>query len=338
MTNRGRERAVPPAVEIIQPARPILAGWQESIDPGQSLKRILSLHSPLVSGRSHWHVRSLGRDEIPENDSDSICVQVGRCCVRITEILASPAPGEPEWLELRLDEEVEEAALGLTLDVRGQFLFLEDRLPVSAPCIALVVEDSAQMIVAYPGLDPALLWSYRGSWPRLRNGTRGGGIADTIRVRNAEGCVLEVALPGPAPAAGVSLERVEADLPEGSAVWTPCSAPDGSTPGRDPSFGYRSSGDAPLRVRPRVVIPGSSPCVIEGSVGENPAEVRLTVVDLHGRTIRCLMRDLWVMGRLVAEYRVVRPGVYFAILEIDRAGGTPQVWRAAVAVAPGEGP
>jgi hypothetical protein len=175
----------------------------------------------------------------------------------------------------------------------------------------------------------------------LRNGGKDGAVSDTIRLSDPDGCVTEVAMPGASPALGVSLERLEADLPEGPAAWIPCTDPHGATPGRDGTIRNVQLGGDRLKISPRIVSPGSSTCLITGSVGSIPGEVRLDLLDLHGVPVRCLMREAWVAGQLVAAWdgrdesgQAVKPGIYVAVLDVSRSGGRLERLRAAVAVTP----
>lgn len=342
--NRGRGGMIPPTVELVTPGRSFLVGWVDTVGPGVSTTKVLPLPSPATSGRMVWYAGLLGGDEVPENDQDSLQVLVGEGPVRITEILAAPLPGEPEWVEIQLGAPDGERFEQLVLDVRGRQVRLAPRSSGPKTRLGIVVEDSTALLAAYPDLDPEIVWSHEGGWPRLRNGSRGDAVSDTLRILSGDRCVLEVALPGPTPGEGISLERIESGIPEGPSAWVPCSDPRRSTPGRFGPANGLTIGDDPLRVRPRVLRPGMRDCVIEGSVGRTPGEVALRIVDLQGRSIRSLMEGVWVAGPLVAAWdgrdesgAIVRPGVYFAVMEVVRADKGRDAWRAALAVAPSEG-
>jgi len=341
LDNRGVETRTPPLTEVIEGRRSILVGWTSVVEPGSSAEETLLLDAPADTGRATWLARILQRDQVPENDSDSLRLRVGHGPVRIVEILASPLVGQPEWIELRADGPAGRLIAGLVLDAHGRRIELAPRRIDAETRIGLVVEDSAAMRTQFPNLSPSTIWSHKGAWPRLRNGGRGGGISDSLRLIGSDGLVCEIALPGPAPGRGVSLERLAADLPEGPGCWVPCGEPGGSTPGRDSeASASRLAGEA-FAVRPRAVRPGESVCTFEGSVGSRPGEVRLDLFDLSGRPIRCLLRDLWAAGQVVATWngkdemdRAVAPGLYVAVLEIARGSGDVERHRVAVAVAP----
>ncbi len=342
--NLGTESGFAPSAEIDDGTRAITLGWDQECRPGEMLERFVSLEAPVDSGRITLRARLLARDPVPENDSDSITAQVGIGAIRITEILASPRAGGPEWIEV-LARTPESAVLsGYYLFVRGRAIRLLPRAISESTRIGIVTEDSARMCSLYPGLRPAAIWRHAGSWPRIRDGEESGAISDSISIRGGDGVIEEIALPGAAPGAGVSLERIGADLTEGPTAWVPCSDPSGSTPGRIAGT-VRIPDGAALSIHPRIVHPGSVGCEIEGGVGDDPGEVRLILLDLSGREVRCLLRGIWVAGSVSAVWDGrdelggdAPPGVYVAVLEIARKGKGIERRRAALAVAPGTEP
>jgi hypothetical protein len=345
VANLGREERIPPSVAIADAGRIVWAGWSESVAPGAAAEQLVTLIAPPDTGRFVWCAKIGADDEVPENDADSLSLRAGPGCLRITEIMADPGPESCEWIELRLDGEDGRSISGRALDVRGHRASLAERATSLQGRYAVVAEDSVKMRLRYPHLLASAIWPYEGSWPRLRNGDRSGGISDTLLVRGPDGIVEEIALPGPAPAAGVSLERLEADIPEGPAAWVPCADETGATPGRaGPGVGIAPLAGG-LRVHPRIVRPGSTACLIEGSIGNAPGEVRLSIHDLNGVSVRCLLQGVLATGKVLASWdgrdesgRAVDPGIYVAVIEIERKGGVIDRLRAALAVEPGESP
>ncbi len=345
VANLGREERIPPSVAIVDAGRVIWAGWSESVVPGSAAEQLVMLLAPPDTGRFVWRAKLGANDEVPENDADSLSLRAGPGCLRITEIMADPGPESCEWIELRLDCKEGRSIPGRALDVRGHRANLTVRAISPQGHYAVVAEDSVKMRLRYPDLPASAIWPYEGSWPRLRNGDRSGGISDTLLVRGPGGIVEEIALPGPAPSAGVSLERLEADIPEGPAAWVPCADETGATPGRAGPGGGIAPMAGGLEIHPRIVRPGSTPCLIEGSVGNAPGEVRLSVHDLNGVSVRCLLHGVLATGKVLASWdgrdesgRIVDPGVYVAVIEIERKGGMIDRLRAALAVEPGEAP
>ncbi len=344
VTNLGMEIGLPPQVELDDVQRPILVGWDGTVAPGETMERAVVLTAPSIEGTVLWRACLVPSDPVPENDCDSVCVQVGVGEVRLTEILARPDTEGCEWLELGIEAPEGTRVEGLILDVRGRSIRLAPRRIDAATRIGLVTADSVVMRLRYPDVREGAFWSYEGAWPRLRDGRRGEGIADTLRIVSESGCVVEVALPGPAPAPGVSLERIDAEISEGPSAWTPCTDSDGATPGREAiHHGVRSRIDR-LRASPRVIHPGGSSCRIEGTVGSEPGEVDLDLFDIQGRAVRSLIDDTWVAGSLFATWdgldahgRAVTPGIYVVVLEVRRSDGHDERIQAPVAVAPGEG-
>lgn len=339
--NRGTREASAPSVGLDDGVREILIGWDETIAPDGVVEEPILVDLPADSGRIVIRARILSQDSIPENDADSVAVRVGVGPVRITEILASPQTGGSEWVEVRSNRPAGATLDGYDLLVRGKAIRLHPPEVSESTRVGLVVEDSLWMRQRYPHLPPCALWPYEGSWPHIRDGQKSGGISDSIRIRASDGTIEEIALPGAAPAPGVSLERIDADLPEGPSAWLPCGDPSGSTPGRIAGSSGWIPGARPLSVNPRIVYPGSNGIVIEGSLGNEPGEVRLTLLDLNGREVRCLMRDIWAVGAVSASWDgrdesgvAVTPGIYVALLEISRKGTGIERRRAGLAVAP----
>lgn len=345
-SNRGTVEGFPPSAEVWDGGRAITVGWEGALAAGGTAEQMIMIDAPPDTGRNLLRARVLSQDEVPENDADSCSMRIGIGPIRITEILARPRENSPEWIEVRANGPDGRTLEGYGLVVRGHAMRLAPRVIGESTRVAVVAEDSLQMRLSYPAIRASEIWSYAGRWQRLRDGERNGAVSDSLRIRAADGTCEEIALPGPAPAQGVSLERVDADLPEGPSAWVPCADPGGSTPTRIGGPAAAGSlADAPISIRPRVVHPGSTACLLEGSVGSAPGEVKLSLWDLNGREVRCLLRGIWASGRVAAAWdgrdesgRDVAPGVYVAILEIARKGMAIKRRRAALAVAPGTGP
>jgi hypothetical protein len=342
VANHGVEVGTPPRVEISDFQRSIQVEWRRSLAPQESETQTIVLDAPPDTGRTTWRARLISADQVPENDSDSLTLRVGAGPVRVSEIMAAPAPGECEWIEVCAAVAEGRLLTGYSIDVRGRSVSLAPRVIDSSNRLCLVVEDSTLMLARYPDLVPAQLWPYQGAWPRLRNGDRSGGVSDTIRLLGPDNLLSDLALPGPAPAQGVSLERAGFDLPEGPSAWVPCGASDRASPGHPGPEGISGALEDPLVVSPRIIHPGFSTCVFEGRLGSRPGEVRLEIADLEGRPVRCLLRGLWAVGKVIATWdgrdesqRTVEPGVYIAILEVTRKTKSTERWRAAIAAAPG---
>ncbi len=344
VANRGVSEGLPPPAEVRDTARAIRVDWVASVRSGGTASQVVLLSAPADTGRAVWRASLLANDQVPENDADSLLLCVGTGPVRISEILASPRDGGCEWIELSISLPDNRIVSGLALDVRGRTIALAPRRVGPATRVAVVAEDSTLLRQGFPDLPAAANWPFEGSWPRLRNGERSAGVSDTLRLRGSDGLVVELALPGPAPAAGVSLERLGVDLPEGPSAWIPCADPAGATPGKAGAAAAAVAA-APadeFHAEPRVIHPATTTCTFACAVGARPGLARLDLFDLAGNEVRCLVRDLWVVGHLLATWdgtdemdRSVAPGVYIAVLEVSRSGGEIQRWRTAVAVAPG---
>jgi hypothetical protein len=345
IVNRGVEPRTPPPVEIADDRRTIEVGWSSTLPPQSAETQAIVLDTPPDTGRAVWRARILAADQVPENDADSLILRIGPGMARVTEIMAAPAPGECEWIEIAVAVPDGKTLSGFRLDVRGHALNLSPRIVGPEGRLGLVVEDSTLMRARYPRLSAAAFWSYEGAWQRLRNGDRSGGVSDTIRLLGPDGLLADIALPGAAPAPGVSLERLGFDLPEGPGAWVPCGAAEHSTPGEAGPEGVSAAPEEPLAVQPRIVHPGLSACLFEGRLGSRPGEVRLEIFDLEGNSVRCLLRGIWAVGKVIASWdgrdesqRNVDPGIYIAVLEVKRGAREIERSRIGVAAAPGSAP
>jgi hypothetical protein len=341
VANQGREVRIPPSVAVEGAARSIWSGWSDPVIPGAFAEQMILLTAPEDTGRFVWRARIVAADEVPENDADSLALRAGAGNVRITEIMADPGAESSEWIELRIDAGEGRTVSGREIDIRGRRIRLGPRTRGPGTRFGIVAEDSAMFLLRFPQIGPECIWQHEGSWPRLRNGDRSGGVSETLLVRAPDGVVEEIALPGPSPSPGVSLERLGGEMPEGPLAWVPCSENGGASPGRAGLVGESVPAADAVAVRPRVVHPGSVACWIEGNVGSAPGEVRLSIHDLHGGSVRCLLRGLYATGKVIATWdgrdelgNAVDPGVYIAVLEVERKGGSVDRHRAALAVAP----
>ncbi len=339
--NLGRSEAEAPAVELRAAEGAIEVRFDRSAPPAAFLEQPVLLRAPDRTGRASIRGSIRGADEVPENDADSIRFQVGAGPLRITEILADPGPQGSEWIEIAIDAERWEGEEGWSLDVRGRRIGLAPRLWRETAPIVILAEDSTLVRARFTDLPAGVFWPYSGGWPRLRNEDGGHGVADSLRLRAPDGVVEEIALPGRAPATGVSLERIEGDLAEGPAVWAPCADRAGATPGRASPhrISVESRQEEILRIEPRRLRPGREACRIEARIGVAAGKCDLTLVDLMGRTVRCLLREVWASGTVIASWdgldesnRAVPPGIYIAHLAVSASGGKPVHHRAAVAV------
>ena len=342
IVNRGVETGTPPPVDVHDSRRAIRVEWGGSLAALESETQAILLDAPPDTGRAVWVARLIDADPVPENDLDSLALRIGTGPIRVSEIMAAPAAGECEWIELCAVDPDGRTLTGYSIDVRGHGVSLAPRVLNASNRLGLVVEDSTLMRARYPDIDPAQFWSHEGAWPRLRNGDRTGGVSDTIRLLGPDHLLSDIALPGGAPTQGVSLERVGFDLPEGPAVWVPCGSPERASPGRAGPEGISEAAGEPLVVSPRIIHPGYSTCVFEGRLGSRPGEVRLEISDLDGRLVRCLLRDFWAVGRVIASWdgrdesqQAVEPGIYIAVLEVSRTASAAERWRVALAAAPG---
>lgn len=345
-SNLGESEAICPAVDLRSDRTVVEVRPDRTVAAGSSIVQPVLLSIPDRQGRGIVRCSLRAADEIPENDSDSLRFSAGPAALRISEILADPGAGGSEWIEIAFDPSAAERGVldgseEWSFDLRGRRIRFKPRAAGVEKGIALLAEDSILVRNRFADLPSGLFWPYEGSWSRLRNDDGGHGISDSLRLRAPDCTVEEIALPGRAPASGISLERLDGDLPEGPGAWVPCADPAGATPGRiSPHLVSSTSGaDAVLSIEPRHLRAGATTCSIEGRVGIAAGKCDLTLVDLTGRTVRCLLRDVWASGILLATWdgrdethRPVPPGIYVAHLSVDRGRGEPEHHRAALAV------
>lgn len=340
LVHRGVRVATPPPVELLANGQSILVGFDEDLPPGSCIRATHLVPAGPDTGVLVVAARTRSSDPIPENDADTLAVRVGRAPLIITEILSAPDWGG-EWIEVGVSGAFEGRRVDtLRLSAHNKSVRLGPRVLPAADERLLVVEDSLAFLARHPGVPIERLWRYEGSWPGLRDGDRRSAVADTVRIVAADGRALEWALPGPAPAPGVSLVRWSLDGPEGPGMWVPCPHASGSTPGDSDPSGRPAAGG--LSVDPSAFRSGESAgCRISAQLGARPGTARLEIVDLRGRLARVLLHDVCVVGRVEATWdgtdergADVEPGVYVAVLRVDEQGGTSKRARAAIAVAP----
>ncbi len=236
----------------------------------------------------HWPLVSPGGAEAPH----AFCGTGADLAV--TEILAAPASGEPEWVEivsratghLRLDRLVLVDAAGTEGALAGDL----------APGERIVLTRDAEEFP--PRWGPVGAVRSVSPWPTLNQTASEGAVAERVEVR-LEARELAVGVVPGRGASGVSWERLSLALPpEDPASWAPSLDESGGTPGRPNSRrGDRvvAAGSGALSVDPQPFRPGrhgAALVIVRGL----PASVRPGV-------------DVWdSAGRLVASLSAWRHG------------------------------
>ena len=239
----------------------------------------------------------------------------------INEIYARPLEGEPEWVEVYHRSSVGAELSGWGLS-DGRATGTADSSIVVGPgefVILQQAENSADVGLRYVTIAP---------WPSLNN------QKDALILYDFYGRVIDsLTYVFPAQAeAGLSLERINPDLPSGDAAnWNLCVDPAGSTPGRQNSiYTPLVPSQSRLNVSPNPFSPDSDGLedftIIQYELPMTVSQVRLTVYDLRGRPIRRLLNNaasgsrrsvIWD-GR-TDDGRILEMGIYIIYLEAVEA-------------------
>ena len=199
--------------------------------PGDSVTTNCSWSAP-GSSMELFAVAQCPGDSFPQDDTLR-CFWNLTGPVVINEIMYSPSPGEPEWLELLNRSQDPVQLLGWTTeDSKDRQVFCQDSLSIPPDSFVLVVPDSAEFRQFWPDVTCPLLQPP--SWPVLNNTAQSGEEwADIVMIRDGQ---LQPQDYVPydddwGASQGISLERIDPDQPgyRGS-NWTGSSS--SATPGR----------------------------------------------------------------------------------------------------------
>jgi hypothetical protein len=179
-------------------------------------------------------------DSFPSNDSTS-CVWNEPGPVIINEIMYSPSPGNPEWVEIVNRSSNPVQLFGWTFeDFRDCFVFCSDSTTIQPDSFAVIVSDSSAFRTIWPDVQCPLLQP--SGWPTLNNTTQQGEEwADILMLRDSPGNVLDYVPYDDdwGGSSGVTLEKLNPDFSGYEASsWTSCSA--GGTPGKSNSCSAES--------------------------------------------------------------------------------------------------
>ena len=179
----------------------------------------------------HFAVAQCSEDQLPEDDTLSCRWNIAGPVV-VNEIMYSPSPGNPEWVEI-LNRSSEAVPLrGWTFeDSKDRQVFCPQELALQPDSFAVITSDSGAFREVWPGLTCPVLQPP--SWPVLNNSTQQGEEwADIVIIRDSTLQVMDY-IPYDddwGGSGGVSLERTGPQLPGYAASsWSGCST--GGTPG-----------------------------------------------------------------------------------------------------------
>ncbi len=170
-------------------------------------------------------------DTFPEDDSLS-CIWNRPGPVLMNEIMYSPAPGNPEWVEIVNGSSDPVQLIGWTFeDSRDRFVFCTDSIVIQPDSFAVLTSDSSAFRNIWPDVHCPLLQP--SGWPSLNNTTQQGEVwADILILRDSSLCAVDYVPYDDewGGSAGVSLEKLNPDFSGFEASsWTSCSS--SGTPG-----------------------------------------------------------------------------------------------------------
>ena len=254
--------------------------------------------------------------------------------VVVNEMMYSPDPDEPEWVEILNRSESAVDLLGWQIQDRRPDpvdLRVEVSTRLAPGAYAVIAEDADEMLKSYPALDVVLLEAER--WPRLNDG------GDAVVIRDAAGSAVDTAVydgAGASQAKGRSLERIDPDGPSGDPEnWLFSTDLAGATPGRPNSVSVGElSSEVHLSVSPN---PFRDRVEIAYRVPRRKASVNLWVYDRLGRHVQTLLNEAQGGARRTVVWdglgergARLKPGIYVLYLEALTPDGRIHRTRTAV--------
>jgi hypothetical protein len=319
------------------------AAWLEALAPGEG--RALRFDwRPSREERSCLTLRLVGAPGetlgVPVG-----CYQVGPPPVHLSEVMAAPAPGASEWLEIG-------NAAADAVDLGGYRLRDEDEewtdLPaetLAAGAMLVLVQDEARFLAWWAGVlaagappscatqPGAVARRLGGSWPSLNNSPPGGrDFADRICLADATGTIIDHVVIGEGGAevpAARTLERASwRPLGAPDRNWGPCLAPAGATPACPNSLSPPAAATDDLALVPNPFSRSGGGVHLIFAVGEGERGWEARIFDLWGHQLRDLggdglgpgPRDVVWDGRDDAGHDLP-PGPYIALVRRHADGG-----------------
>ena len=243
-------------------------------------------------------------DSFPSDDTTS-CIWNTHGSIVLNEIMYSPAPGEPEWVEIVNRSGNPIQLSGWTFeDSRNQVVFCDDTLFLQPDSFAVIVSDSSMFRELWTDVECPVLQP--SSWPTLNNSTQQGEEwADQLILRDITGQATDYVPYDDdwGGAAGISLEKLNPDLNGyDSASWSGCMS--GGTPGKENSCTSGSAGGEFLEFRPNPFSPDGDGrddlLTIEMNFDSPENEVTLEIYNVQGRLIlKLLNREICGSSRVI---------------------------------------
>ncbi len=232
-------------------------------------------------------------------DDTTSCIWNSAGDIRLNEIMYSPNPGEPEWVEIVNPTENPVLLTGWTFsDSKTTVEFCPDSISLNPDEYALIVSDSTEFRECWPYVTCRLFQPP--DWPALNNTTQQGETwADELSLCDSLGIIVDYVPYDDdwGGGRGISLEKLDVLLQGFDREnWVSCDST--GTPG-EPNTCTGSSGTADgdlLEFSPNPFSPDNDGRDDILAIAMNPGsglyEITLTIYNIQGKPVRELMRDI----------------------------------------------
>ncbi len=301
-----------------------LGRWSNAaaIAPGESERGDV----PLVLGDGyHWITLTTiySLDERPENDEVAVLRRVGSPPLLVSEVLSSPPPGCPQFVEVYNAgaAPVSIAGYGLRDRSHDAVVVADGTVSVAPGAFVVFTSDAAALFGCFDA-PSEYLFQVDGTWPTFNR--TGGEVADSVVFVDHLGLAVDaVAIPAvPTAAAGRSLERVGLYRGGAGVTWVLSREAGGASPGRAGArVLYEPPPPGAVEVWPNPFFPDEGVLTIAiNATGSEHAVV--TIFDTRGRRVA----GVGVAGAFPAVLvwngrddggREVLPGLYVLACEFD---------------------
>ena len=227
--------------------------------------------------------------------------------VLINEIMYSPSPGDPEWVEIVNRSSNPVQIIGWTFeDSKDRFIFCSDSITIQPDSFAVIVSDSSAFRTVWPDVQCPLLQP--SGWPVLNNNTQQGmEWADILMLRESTLSVMDYVPYDDdwGGSSGVSLEKLNPDFSGyESTDWSSCAS--GGTPGaiNSCSAGSGSGSGEFLDYYPDPFSPDEDGrddvLTIEMNFQHPENEVTLEIYNVQGRLLlKLLNREICGLSKII---------------------------------------
>jgi hypothetical protein len=297
-----------------------------SIEVGRSADLTVPL---ALSNGYHWITATTiyPPDERANNDSLVLLRRVGSPPLLVSEVLSSPRPGCPQFVEVYHagGAVVTIAGYGLRDRVHDPVVVAGEGARV-APGDFVVFTPDVVTLLEYFDAPAASVYPVDATWPTIN---RTGQVADSVVFVDHLGLEVDaVPVPGiPTSAAGRSLERVDLYRGGTGPTWVLSDDPSGASPGRaGRRVLYAPPPPGSIEVGPNPFFPAEG--VLTVSIDAPPgARAVVTVFDSRGRRVAAVgvataFPAVMVWDGSDESGAEALPGLYVLACEVSAGGGT----------------